>query len=74
MTLKQFAAAMNRQPFQPFTLVVAGGSPITIDAPEFASINRSGSIVRFNTPDGRVKTIDASLVVRIETDEAGTRG
>jgi hypothetical protein len=73
MSPNEFCFQLNRRPFRPFTLVLASGVKFTIDAPEHASISRSGSIVRFHGPDNIDHVIEAAHVTAIVT-EHGTPG
>jgi len=65
MTLDQFSRAIRRQPFTPFTMVLADGRSFTVDHPEFASIDRRGREVTFNDRDGRTNLLEALLIADI---------
>jgi hypothetical protein len=62
---ERFATHLNRQPFRPFKLGVAGGWDVVIDAPEFASIDRRGETIRFHAADGTEHVIDTRHVTGI---------
>jgi hypothetical protein len=76
MNAQVFSHLITNQPFRPFRLIIAGGHDVTIDAPEFACIDRAGQTIRFHAPDDSVHIIDVRHVKRIaavETSE-GERG
>lgn len=72
MTLIEFRRAMRRQPFRSFTLVLVDGQRFTIDHPEFASIDRRGRVITFQTLDETYHEINTQLVVDLVW--AGPRG
>ena len=70
MTLTEFGRAMNRRPFQPFTLVLVDGQRFTIDHPEFASTDRRGRVVTFHGADNTRHEIDSRLVTELVSIDA----
>ena len=65
MTLNQFARAVRRQPFRPFSLVLVNGRTFSVDHPEFVAIDRRGCEVTCYASDNTQHFIDAGLIAEL---------
>ena len=70
MTLDQLRQALNRHPFQPFTLVPDDGRSFTISGPESVAISRDGREVALYEDDGTQHCFATSHIVGVESREA----
>ena len=68
MTLQDFRALYDAEPFQRFTLHLANGKEIIVDHPDFVLLPRTGRTVAVLTPDNRMHYVDLLLVNSLETD------
>jgi hypothetical protein len=71
MTLEAFREALNKQPFEPFTIHIADGRSIPVVSREFIMRDPQGRTVLVYQPDGRLSTIDLLLVTELEKNPNG---
>ena len=64
MTADEFRALLAADPFEPFTVHLAGGSSCEVNRPEWASASDSGT-AELRLPDGRRALVALRHVLRI---------
>ena len=67
MTIEQFQAAYNAQPFEPFVIHLADGGKVVVKSKDFFVRPPGGRTVAIWQPDGSESTIDLLLVTRLVT-------
>ncbi|MCC6425309.1 MAG: hypothetical protein IT435_00680 [Phycisphaerales bacterium] len=74
MMLDDIREALRHKPFVPFTLHLADGRSARVNHPELILVppGKTRTLV-LATPAGRIRLIDALLVVEIEVDESKPR-
>jgi len=66
MTIEQFRAAYNAEPFQPFIIHLADGLQIPVHSREFMLPPPVGRTTVVYQPDGSMNIIDLLLVSNLE--------
>ena len=66
MTIDQLRIAQQRQPFEPYTLCLAGGRRIPVKSPEFVAISPQGRTIGVAISDNAFDVIDVLLVEVLE--------
>ena len=64
---------VNRQPFEPFRLILRDGFPITIRAPQHLAVSPSGKYVTHADEQGSI-TLQAEQITGLEPVPAGDWG
>jgi hypothetical protein len=65
MTLNQLRQALARQPFRPFTLVLADGRSFVISHPEFMAVAPNGREVTLYEEDSTQHFLDTILIAQL---------
>jgi len=70
MTIEKFRDLMQAWPFVPFTLRLADGRRIPVDAPDFVSTSQTGRVVHvFHGPGDASTFVDILLVTALELNQ-----
>jgi hypothetical protein len=73
MTKEAIKAAMDAEPFRPFTIRLAGGSVYPVPSRDLISISPNGRTVVIHGEGNTINTIDARPIASIELSESGVR-
>ncbi|HEX4413634.1 MAG TPA: hypothetical protein VH107_08395 [Lacipirellulaceae bacterium] len=76
MTIEQIKKSYNSQPFQPFTIHLAGGREVPVPHRDFIMVVPNGRTLVVALPDSTVDIIDLLLVsdVVVGTSKNGSNG
>lgn len=58
--------SVDREPFCPFVVHLAGGRSIPVLSPEFIELPEAGRLILVHHPDGSLHVIDLLLVTDLE--------
>lgn len=73
MPTEQIRTAMNKRPFQPFSLKLADGSKVRVKSPEFMMLFPSGRTLMVATGQESHEIIDVLMVTSIEVSNGHAR-
>jgi hypothetical protein len=74
MTKEALAKAIQRQPFQPFTLRLADGTEVSVPHRDFISMHPTGRTVIVYGEDEDLEILDVMLVTSLRTNGKPGRG
>jgi len=65
MTIDELLRVQRAQPFRPYDLIVADGTVVRIEHPEFVARSPTGGTITVYEPDGTGRILDMRLVSQI---------